>query len=135
MPEYKTIDVPTGTYIAWGKLGQEVTLKTLSFDPAGGKDFNGNICALLIGTLVTDCDNYRELRSGAKHERLSAGETVNVDGATTNLRKGLLLAAPKTGDFVRMTYVDTYKTAAGDGKVIKVEHAPAESDAVTEDDI
>ena len=59
---------------------------------------------------------------------------VTVNGGVANLKKGLLLADPKPGDLVRMTFVDTYKTAQGDGKVIKVEHAPA-SAVVTADDL
>ncbi len=133
MPEFRKIEVPTGVFISWGKQGQRVTVKTVAFDATGGKDFGGNICPQLIGTLVEDCDNYRD--KGATHERLKAGEMVTVNGGVVNLKKGLLLADPTPGDLVRMTFVDTYKTKDGDGKVIPVEIAKAEPDAVGEDDI
>jgi hypothetical protein len=133
MPEFTTIEVPTGKFISWGKLAQQVTVRTVAFDPVGGRDFNNNICPQLIGTLTEDCDNYRE--RGTVHERLRAGEMVTVNGGVANLKKGLLMADPKPGDLVRLTFADTYKTAQGDGKVIKVEHAPGEPGAVTEDDL
>lgn len=133
MAEFKTIDVPTGRFISWGKLDQCVTVKVVSYDPVGGRDFQNNICPQLIGTLTEDADNYRD--KGAVHERLPAGEMVTVNGGVANLKKGLLLADPKPGDLVRMTYVDTYKTAQGDGKVIKVEHARGEPGAVSADDL
>jgi hypothetical protein len=132
MPDqFTTIEVPTGLFISWGKLGQTVTVRTVSFDPTGGRDFNNNVCPQLIGTLTEDCDNYRE--KGTQHERLRAGEMVTVNGGVANLKKGLLLCDPKVGDLVRLTYADTYKTAQGDGKVIKVEHAKAPSDISEED--
>jgi len=133
MADFKTIDVPTGRFISWGKLDQQVTVRVVSFDPTGGRDFQNNICPQLIGTLTEACDNYRD--KGATHERLDAGEMVTVNGGVANLKKGLLMADPKPGDLVRMTYVDTYKTAQGDGKVIKVEHAPSEPAAVSADDL
>jgi hypothetical protein len=133
MPEYKTIDVPTGLFIGWGKVGQQVTLRVVTFDATGGTDAQGRTCPQLIGTLTEDCDNYRE--RGTVHERLKAGEMVTVNAGLANLKKGLLIADPKPGDLVRMTFVDTYKTAQGEGKVIKVEHAKGEPQAVNEDDL
>jgi hypothetical protein len=136
---WKEIEVPAGKFISWGKLGQEVTVKVFDFDPVGGKDFNGNVCPRLMGTLVDDADNYRDLRGDRTHERLKAGEMVTVEGGTANLKKGLLLCDPKRGDLVRLTYEDTYETAAGKGKVIKVQHkagsGDSDEDAVSEDDI
>lgn len=132
MAEFKTIEVPTGKFISWGKLNQQVTVRTVAFDPTGGRDFNNNICPQLIGTLTEACDNYRE--RGTVHERLEAGEMVTINAGVANLKKGLLMADPKPGDLIRLTFTDTYKTAQGDGKVIKVEHAPGEQ-AVTADDV
>jgi hypothetical protein len=133
MADFKTIEVPTGRFIGWGKLDQQVTVRVVSFDPTGGTDFKNNICPQLIGTLVADCDTYKD--KGATKERLEAGEMVTVNGGLANLKKGLLIADPKPGDLVRMTFVDTYKTAEGDGKVIKVEHARDEPAAVSADDL
>ncbi len=90
-------------------------------------------CPQLIGTVTEDCDNYRE--KGTVHERVKAGEMVTVNGGIANLKKGLLLADPTPGDLVRMAFVDTYKTKEGEGKVIQVEIARGEPDAVSEDDI
>lgn len=133
MPKYREIEVPTGRFIGWGKQGQQVSVKVATFDQTGGRDFNGDTCPQLVGTLIEDCDNYTD--KGTKSEVLKAGEMVTVTAGISNLKKGLLIADPNPGDFVRMTFVDTYKTAQGDGKVIKVEHAPAEPDSVGEDDL
>jgi hypothetical protein len=133
MPDFKTVDIPQGTFIGWGKKGQTVTVKTLSFDPIGGSDFNRNPCPQLVGTLVEACDNYKD--KGTAHETLAAGELVTVTAGQANLKRGLMAADPKPGDLVRMTYTDTYKTAQGEGKVIQVEIAPGTPDAVTADDI
>jgi hypothetical protein len=133
MPDqFRTIDVPTGLFISWGKLGQQVTLRVVSFDPTGGRDVNDKVCPQLIGTLTEACDNYRE--HGTVHERVAEGEMVTVNAAVANLKKGLLICDPKKGDLVRLTFADTYKTAKGDGKVIKVEHAPAPA-GVSEEDL
>lgn len=134
MPRYKTVDTAS-SFIGWGKLGQEVELKVLTFEPTGGKDFNGKACPRVVGTLVEDCDNYKDLRGDKKRVQLKAGEQVTVEGGVENLRKGLLQADPQRGDFLRLSFVDTYETDRGDGKVIKVEHAKGEAGAVSADDI
>jgi len=133
MAEFQTIEVPTGRFIGWGQLGQTITVKTVAFDPTGGKDFNDNICPQLIGTLTENCDNYRE--KGTVKERLEAGEMVTVNGGVANLKKGLLIANPKPGDLVRMTWTDTYKSTKGDGKVIQVQVARREADAISANDV
>lgn len=133
MPEpFQTIEVPAGLFISWGRKGQQVTVRAVSFDATGGEDLNGKVCPQLVGELTEDCDNYRD--RGASHERLSAGEMVTIQGNVANLKKGLLIADPHPGDLVRMTFADTYKTAKGEGKVIKVEIARA-SGAVSEEDL
>lgn len=137
MAEFQKVEVPVGRFIGWGPAKgpsdppQTVTVNVLDFDPTGGRDFNDQPCPQLVGTLVDDCDNYRD--KGTTHERIKAGELVNVTGATANLRKGLLIADPKRGDLVRMTYNDTYEAAKGQGKVVQVEVARgAGSDASAE---
>lgn len=134
MPRFRTIDTQS-SFIGWGKLDQQVTFEVLTFEPAGGKDFNGNPVPRVVGTLTEDCDNYRDLRGDTERVKLRAGTQVTVEGGVENLRRGLLLAEPKRGDLLRLTYVDTYETNQGKGKVIKVEHAPAEPGAVGEDDL
>lgn len=140
MPKYKTVEVPVGAFIGWGKQGQEVEIQVFTFSETDGHDFNGNSCPRVVGTLQADCDNYRDLKSNPPtHETLKAGEMVTIDGATANLKKALLLASPKSKDFMRFTFSDTYKNDKGEGKVITVEHAeydPADdTSGVSEDDI
>jgi hypothetical protein len=138
-PTFKKVEVPVGKFIGWGPASgpstppQQVTLRVLNFDEVGGRDFNGNTCPQLVGTLTEPCTNYRD--KGATKETIPGGELVTVTAGTANLRKGLLIANPSRDDVVRMTYDDTYKTANGDGKVITVEHAKAEGGSVGEDDL
>lgn len=131
-PEFTKVEVPQGRFIGWGKKGQSVTVKVMTYDPNGGKDFNGNICPQMVGTLTEEADNYRD--KGTTHERLPAGELVTVTAGVANLKRGLQAADPHPGDLVRMTFTDTYKTANGDGKVIEVQIARA-SLAVSAEDV
>ncbi len=121
MTEWKKIDTAS-QFISWGKLGQQVELEVVAYDPAGGLDFAGNPCPRVLGVLTADCDNYKNLRTGGEHVRLTAGTQVTVDGAVANLRRALTIASPARGDKMRFTFADTYKTESGNpGKVIEVE--------------
>ncbi len=140
MPGYRTVDTQT-TFIGWGKLGQQVELEVLTFDPQGGTTPNGKKVARVVGTLVDDCDNYTHLSEDRQQVRLKTGAQVTVDGSVDNLNRGLLLAEPERGDKLRLTYVDTYPTDKGNkGKVIKIEQdtsgrGKAAKKTVTEDDL
>jgi hypothetical protein len=133
---YKTVDTAS-TFIGWGKLDQSVEVEVLTYDPQGATTPNGKKVGRVVGTLVEDCDNYTKLSEDRQHVRLKAGEQVTIDGSVENLNRGLMLASPSRGDFLRLTYTDTYPTDKGNkGKVIKVEHAPAgAAGSVGEDDL
>src|SRR5690554_1006605 len=100
--EFEKVEVPVGRYIGWGRKGQQVTIKVLSFDPNGGKDYNGNVCPQLVGTLVEPAETYSA--RGASRDELPAGELVTVTASIVNLKRGLLAANPQPGDIVQMTY-------------------------------
>lgn len=123
MTEWNTVEIPRGTFISFGKVGQVVTVKVVSFDATGGRDFNDGICPQLVGTLEEDADNYRE--KGTVHETLKAGTLVTINAGLYDLRKGLMIADPKSGDLVRMSYEDDEKVDKGTVKRVKVEHARA----------
>lgn len=134
---YETVDTAS-TFINWGRLGQQVQLEVLSFDPTGGTNYNNEPCPRVVGRLLADCDNYRDLRGTAERVTLRAGAQVTVDGGTANLRKGLLIAAPERGHHLQLTYSDQYETTQGKGKVITVaidRDPPRGDDPVGEDDI
>jgi hypothetical protein len=132
--KYRTVDTASA-FIGWGEKGQAVELEVVTYDPTGATTPNGKVVPRVVGTLVEDCDNYKNLRGGSPTKaRLRAGEQVTVDGSVENLRKGLMIANPARGDFLRLTFTDTYDTREGEGKVITVEHAPAAS-GVKEDDL
>lgn len=132
MPDFEKVEVPQGRFIGWGRKGQRVTVKVMSFDPTSGSDFSGKSCPQLIGELTESCTNYKD--KGTVEETLDAGELVTVTAGLANLKRGLLAADPKVGDIVRMTFSDTYKTANGDGKVIDVEIARVRQ-TVSEDEL
>lgn len=135
--EFQKIEIPQGTFIGWGRKGQQITAKVLSYDPTGGRDFNGDPCPQLIGELADACDNYKD--KGATHETLDAGEMITITAGIANLKRGLQAADPSPGDVVRLTFSDTYRTANGDGKVIDVEiargAAPTSSSGVSADEV
>jgi hypothetical protein len=133
MPEFQDVDVPRGRFIGWGKVGQTITVKVASYDPTGGSDANGKVCPQMVGTLTEAADNYRD--RGTTLEQLDAGELVTVTAGIANLKAGLLAADPKPGDLVRMEFIDTYKTANGTGKSIKIQIARGAANAVSADDL
>lgn len=116
--DFDEVEIPQGTFIGWGKIGQTITVKVLSYAVEGGTDFNGNTCPQLVGELTVGCDNYKD--KGATHETIDAGELVTVTCGLANLKKGITAAQPVPGDVVRMAYESDYKTASGTGKTIKV---------------
>lgn len=139
MPNWKTIETPIGAFIGWGKKGQEVTVRIFELTAEGGKNFQGNPCPRLVGTLVEDATNYVNLRKNPEAIKLDAGDMVTVEGGTANLKRALLeliAQGAKRDDLTRITYEDTYETSDGnEGKAFKVEHAPASDNSVSEDDL
>lgn len=135
MPKYRTIDTQS-SFIGWGKKGQEVELQVLTFDSTGATTPNGNKVPRVVGTLLKDTVNYKNLSDEKEEVELKAGEQVTVDGSIENLRKALLLANPSRGDFLKMVFTDTYETDyASKGKVIELQHAPGDEGDVGEDDL
>lgn len=127
MPDYQKVEIPRGTFIGWGpKPGQEVEVKVMSFDAQGGKDFNGNVVPQLIGSLVSDCVNYRD--KGTTKETIKAGELVTVNGGLDNLKRGLLAVQPPPGSFVKMVFESTTEVDKGTVKNIDIFYAPGHAD-------
>jgi hypothetical protein len=145
MTEFKKVEVPVGTFIGWGMKAtsppQQVTIDVLDYDEFGGKDFNGNVCPQLAGTLVEDCVNYRD--KGSTKETLKAGAMVQVTCGLANLKRAIKACEPQRADLVRMTHSEDIKVSDGTVKVIEVEHAPGagkglkadEGDTVSEDEL
>lgn len=121
MTNWEDIEVPQGTFIGWGKIGQTVTGKVLSFSSEGGTDFNGNPCPQLVVELAEQADNYKD--KGATHETIAAGELVTITAGLANLKRSLNAASLNPGDLVKITFDDTYKTPSGEGKSFKVQVA------------
>jgi hypothetical protein len=114
---WEDIEVPQGTYIGWGEIGQTITLEVVSYGDTAGTDFNGNPCPQLVGTLIMDAINYRK----GIRETLAKGGFVTVQCGQANLAKGIRAAAVEPGNLVRIKFEDTYETTKGtEGKAFKV---------------
>ena len=121
MTNWENIEVPQGTFIGWGKIGQTVTGKVLSYAPEGATDFGGNPCPQLVIELTEAATNYKD--KGATSETLDAGEFATITAGQANLKRNLNAATLNAGDLVRITFDDTYKTPSGEGKSFKVQVA------------
>jgi hypothetical protein len=132
MTQWKKVEVPTGNYIGWGKVGQQVTLAVVAYDVTGGEDFNGNPCPQVVGTLTEDAMSYRD--KGATEDPQKAGAMVTVKGGQANLKRALQAASPEKGDLLRITYTEDVKVAKGTAKDFEVEIAPGAA-AEAEDDL
>lgn len=116
--QWEDVDIPQGTYISWGEIGQSVTFEVVSYSEQGGTDVNGNICPQVVGVLTLDATNFRK---GVK-ETLRAGEFITINASQANLSKAVRAAGLEPGILCRITFEDTYQTAKGtSGKAFKVQ--------------
>ena len=123
MTDWQDIDIPQGTFIGWGEVGQTVTGKVLSFAAEGGSDFNGNPCPQVVIELTEAADNYKD--KGATKETIDSGELVTLTCGQANLKRAIVAASLNVGDLIKVKFDDTYKTASGTGKSFKVQVARA----------
>ena len=117
----ENVEVPTGRFVGWGKIGQTITGAVVTYADEGAEDFNGKPCPLLVLELTEDVDNYRD--KGATLERISAGELVQITAGQVNLARRLRAASLKAGDVVRIVYSGTFKADKGDVKEYDVKVA------------
>jgi hypothetical protein len=112
----------TGRFIAWREVGQVATLTVTDYDPVGGEDYNGNKVPKVLGTLTEPATTFGKKDDGFPRQEVASGETVAITGGNASLRKGLLMADPKRGDLLRVSFTGTYPTDKGnDGKAFTVE--------------
>lgn len=127
--EWEDVEVPRGSYISWGEVGQSVTIEVVSYSPTAGSGYNNEEVPEVVGILMADAINYRK---GVK-ETLSKGEFVTITCSQANINKAIRAAVVEPGNLVRITFEDTYKTDKGDGKSFKVQvnrhGAPGKVDA------
>lgn len=115
---FETVDVPSGSYIAWGPTpGQVVTGKVLEYSPAGETDFNGNPCPGLTLELVEAA--YSVNKAGERHDH-GVGDLVTVTCGLANLKRAVQAAALSAGDIVRLSYTGQGQSANGTFKVFEV---------------
>lgn len=123
MTDWQDIDIPQGTFIGWGEIGQTVTGKVLSYSADGGTDFGNNPCPQVVIELTEAATNYKD--KGATKETIDSGELVTLTCGQANLKRSIVAASLTVGDLVRVKFDDTYKTANGEGKSFKVQVARA----------
>jgi hypothetical protein len=119
--EAEPVEVPTGRFVGWGKIGQTITGDVVKYADEGSTDFNGAPCPLLVLELVDAADNYRD--KGATLERLEAGELVSISAGQVNLARRLRAASLTPGDVVRIAWIGTFKGTKGDVKDFEVKVA------------
>lgn len=115
------IEVPTGRFVGWGKIGQTITGDVVKYADEGSTDFAGAPCPLLVLELTETVDNYRD--KGTTLERIEAGELVQISAGQVNLARRLRAASLAPGDVVRIAFVGTFKAGAGDVKDFEVKVA------------
>jgi hypothetical protein len=114
---WEDIEVPQGTFIGWGEIGQTITLEVVSYGDTAGTDFNGNTCPQLVGTLIMDAINYRK----GEREKIAKGAFVTIQGSQASLRSAMRSADLRPGYLARIKFEGTYKTTKGtDGKAFKI---------------
>lgn len=123
MTDWQDIEIPQGTFIGWGEIGQTITGKVLSYSADGGSDFGGNPCPQVVIELTDSATNYRD--KGATKESIDSGELVTLTCGQAKLKRNIVAASLSVGDLVRVRYDDNYKTASGEGKSFKVQVARA----------
>lgn len=123
MTDWQDVDIPQGTFIGWGEIGQTITGKVLSFSADGGSDFGGNPCPQVVIELTENAVNYKD--KGSTKESIDSGELVTLTCGQANLKRAITAASLNVGDLVRVKFEDTYKTANGTGKSFKVQVARA----------
>ena len=105
------IDVPAGSFIGWGSQpGQKVIAKVLAYNPAGGEDFNKNVCPLMSVELIEP--TYSVNKAG-QQTPYNVGDLVNLTCGAYNLKANVLAANPAPGDLMRIELVALEDTAKG----------------------
>ena len=120
-PEWQESELPQGTFIGWGKIGQTITGHVVNYTADGGRDYNGDPCPQIVLALTEGCDNYKD--KGATHETIDAGEFVTITAGQANLRRHLTGIMPAPGDLLRVRYDADYRTASGTGKEFRIKFA------------
>jgi hypothetical protein len=121
MTDWQDVEVPQGRFIGWGKIGQTITGRVVTYSDTEGRSFNDEPCPLLVLELTEAATSYR-VKEGTS-EDLAAGEMVSITCGQANLRRTVRAGDLTPGDLVRIKYDDTYKTASGEGKSFKMQVA------------
>ena len=115
---FETVDVPVGAYVAWApNPGQVVTGKVLSYDAAGGTDFQGNVCPQLSLELV---DTAYSVNKAGERRDFAVGELVVINAGLANLKRAVQAAVLEVGDIVRITYSGHAQSANGTVKLFDI---------------
>lgn len=118
---FEPVTVAAGAYIGWhDQPGQVVTGKVIDYQQAGGQDFNGGACPLLVLELVEPASSFS--KDGTRTD-FNAGDMVTITAGQANLRRNVLAAQPSAGDVIRITRTANAKTANGTAKLFEIQIA------------
>lgn len=110
-PNWEEINVPRGAYVSWGDHpGQHVTGYVTDFDPTGGTDFAGNVCAQLSVELTEPAASFN--KAGERTD-FPAGELVVINAGQVSLKRAVKAANPAPGDLVKITLENLVRVASG----------------------
>lgn len=111
MPEWEEIEVPSGSFIGWGrKPGQHVTGTVIDYSIDGGTDFNGGKCPQLVIELTEKAASFN--KEGNRSD-FDAGEFVNITCGQVKLKDGVRRADPSPGDLMKIELTNVETTNKG----------------------
>jgi hypothetical protein len=120
-PNWEEVAVPRGAFISWGEqVGQQVTGKVLEYNPAGGTDFNSNICPQLSVELI---EPAASINKAGQRTDFAAGELVVLNCGQVSLKRAVKAADPNPGDLVKITLSNLVRTANGTVKEYEIKIA------------
>lgn len=121
--QWEEVVVPRGTYIGWGRIGQQVTGEVINYSPDGGTDYNDQPCPELVLVLTSPSETWT--KKGTVKTDLEAGEFVTITAGLANLKSNIKSAHPEPGMVVRITYTADERSDKGnDVKVFAMAKAP-----------
>jgi hypothetical protein len=131
--QWEEVDVPRGAFISWGAAtGQHVTGKVLSFDPAGGSDFNGNTCPQLSIELT---ESAASINKDGNRTDFDAGELVVLNCGQVSLKRAVHAAQLNVGDLVKIELSNLVKVDKGTVKEFSIKVARGAGNTSTPDPV
>ncbi|WP_229117566.1 hypothetical protein [Enemella dayhoffiae] len=120
-PTWETIEVPRGSFVGWGdQQGQHVTGTVIEYSPAGGTDFNNEVCPRLTVELTAPAASFDKAGNRSDYQ---AGDLVVLNCGLANLKRAVKFANVEAGDMVKITLAGFEKVDKGTVKLFDMKVA------------